>query len=725
MEAKPQRSGAVATLYSDGDIDQLLQERGKLDSELRKHKSKLAILFTDIVGSTSFFERYGDTAGLIMLHRHDMLVMPAVDAAGGTVVKTIGDAVLATFPEAQKAVAAAIQIQRRLEQHNQQQTAEEKIYVRVGINFGTGIVKDKDVFGDVVNVAARFVKNCAPAQILVSRSVYDSVRDDASTTVRQMGSASFHGKSEREDVYEILWTSQEEYDRLREQLDAGEVAQATRNALGRYELIEELGRGAMGVVHKAYDPAVNRIVALKTVRVDVSGKERQELIERLRREAQAAGRLEHPNIVTIFDAGEAEGLFYLTMQYVKGRTLAEVLEEHKLLPVEEVTHLVEQLCEGLHYAHENGIVHRDLKPTNIIVTAEGIPKIVDFGVAKIVEAGSTKAGVVVGTPSYMSPEQAQGGRVDRRSDVFSLGTILYELLAGDKAFPGNTPTAIIYKILHENPIPLRVVERTVTPALEQVVTKALAKNPYERYQSCRELLQGLRGGQQSDTPQAAAARAGAAKAPRVQPPVVAGRKGHWGWAAVIVLLVAASSVWGWQEGWFTTLHKAILHPAASQPSTTPAGEPPASQAAQPVDPGGDSEGADSPVQAAGAGTPIQASSGPPQEKATAQTEPAKKETTQTPAQTPPADRPAAAPVETKKPSSPPLRRARLLTPEQQQEVQSWLRQAEQYMGRGQYGEASFALNKALEIDPNNTTAREALRKVRKELARRQGGGRGQ
>jgi class 3 adenylate cyclase len=144
MEARPQKTSAVVTLYSDSDIDGLLQERGKLDSALRKHKSKLAILFTDIVGSTSFFERYGDTAGLIMLHRHDMLVMPAVEDAGGTVVKTIGDAVLATFPEADKAVEAAIQIQRRLEQHNRHQTEEEKIYVRVGINFGTGIVKDKD-----------------------------------------------------------------------------------------------------------------------------------------------------------------------------------------------------------------------------------------------------------------------------------------------------------------------------------------------------------------------------------------------------------------------------------------------------------------------------------------------------------------------------------------------------------------------------------------------------
>ena len=719
MEARPQKSTAVATLYSDSDIDELLQERGRVDSALRKHKSKLAILFTDIVGSTSFFERYGDTAGLIMLHRHDMLVMPAVEDAGGTVVKTIGDAVLATFPEADKAVEAAIQIQRRLEQHNRHQTAEEKIYVRVGINFGTGIVKDKDVFGDVVNVAARFVKNCAPAQILVSHSVYESIRDASSTTVRQLGSASFHGKSGREDVYEILWTSQEEYERLREQLDAGAAVPTSRSALGRYELLEELGRGAMGVVHKAFDPTVNRIVALKTVRVDVSGKERKELIERLRREAQAAGRLEHPNIVTIYDAGEAEGLFYLTMQYVKGKTLAEILEEHKLLPVEEVCHLVEQLCAGLDYAHENGIVHRDLKPTNIIVTAEGTPKIVDFGVAKIVEAGSTKAGVIVGTPSYMSPEQAQGGRVDRRSDVFSLGTILYELLAGEKAFPGNTPTAIIYKILHEDPIPLRVVEGTVSPALERVVNKALAKSPYERYQTCRELLQDLAGG-----PRPAAAKAPAAKVVQSQPPVEVSRKTAWGWVAAIALLLAAGTVWELQQGWLTKLHNALFHPAESQSSDSATVQPPAVQATQPEGPSRAAEGGGTRIQTAGSGSSLQASTGAAVKEPTGLSRPAEGESTQASAK-PPADPAVTAAVEAKKVTSPPVRRVRTLTPEQQREVNSWLRQAEQYMGRGKYGEASFALKKALDVDPNNRPAREALRKVQKELARRQTSGHSQ
>jgi len=724
MEAKPQKIEPVATVYSNSDVDQLLQERGKLDSALRKHKSKLAILFTDIVGSTSFFERYGDTAGLIMLHRHDMLVMPAVEEAGGTVVKTIGDAVLATFPEAEKAVEAAIRIQRRLEEHNRSQPVEEKIFVRVGINFGTGIVKDKDVFGDVVNVAARFVKNCAPAQILVSRSVYEAVQKDPTTTARKLGSASFHGKSDREEIYEILWTSPEEYERLREQLDVSESAISTRNVLGRYELLEELGRGAMGVVHKAYDPAVGRIVALKTVRVDVTGRERNELMDRLRREAQAAGRLEHPNIVTIHDAGEVEGLFYLTMQYVKGRTMGEILEEHKLLPVSEIQHLVKQLCEGLDYAHENGIVHRDLKPSNIIVTAEGTPKIVDFGVAKIVEAGSTKAGVVVGTPSYMSPEQAQGARVDRRSDIFSLGTIMYELLAGEKAFPGKTPTTIIYKILHEDPIPLRVVERTVTPALEQVVNKALAKSPHERYQTCRELILDLQSAVQGGVAPVAGAKVPGAKGGPAIPVAAAARSGLGGWVATAALLVGLLVVVGAQKGWIVSLQDAVFRTSESEASEPVAAQPPSQKTGegQAQEAGGTGES----HQTDNLPSPAQASSSPAVEGAAAgETEPPQEATAQ------PSDMPqaaekkvvTAAPV--KKTSPAPVRRARLLTPEQQREVSSWLRQAQQYMGRGQYGEANFALNKALEIDPDNKIAQEALRKVRRELARRRESGKGQ
>jgi class 3 adenylate cyclase len=215
----------------DIDIEHLLRTRDGIDSALCRHKAQLAILFTDIVGSTSFFERFGDTAGLVMLHRHDRLVMPLIRANGGMVVKTIGDAVLAMFTSARAAVDTAIRIQQQLDAYNSSRTPEEQIYLRVGINFGSGFLKDKDVYGDVVNVAARFVKACAPAQILVSRSVYEALGNDHRVTCRRLGSARVHGKNLPEEMYEILWTSSDYYKGLRQLLDAGQYVRPLSRVL--------------------------------------------------------------------------------------------------------------------------------------------------------------------------------------------------------------------------------------------------------------------------------------------------------------------------------------------------------------------------------------------------------------------------------------------------------------------------------------------------------------
>lgn len=688
--------GEVAESPGDSEIDQLLRARGDIDSALRRHKTEVAVLFTDIVGSTSFFERYGDTAGLLMLQRHHELVLPAIEEAGGTVVKTIGDAVLATFSSAETAVRTAIQIQLRLDAHNEERLQPDQIYTRIGINFGTGYLKDRDIFGDVVNVAARFVKACAPAQVLVSRTIFDAITGAEEINCRKLGASSFHGKSAPEDIYEVLWTSPDRYERVRKQFDSGKSGSATRSVLGRYELLEELGRGAMGVVHKAYDPAVGRIVALKTVRLDVTGSEREELIRRLRQEAQAAGRLEHPHIVTIYDAGEAEGVFYLTMQFVKGSTLAELVAGRSLLPVKQIVLMFEQICEGLHYAHERGIVHRDLKPTNIIITPEGAAKILDFGIAKVAEAGTTKAGLILGTPSYMSPEQAQGGRVDRRSDIFALGAMLYELLTGEKPFPANTPTAVIYKILHEEPIPLRAVEPTIDPALERVVRKALAKSPFERYQTCQELQEELknagRGTPQPTARKAAAPRETKPRAPRAPrkaaptptPAPAAAVSGTNRFALVVgVLLLVGMAVFGWQQDWFSS------KPSPSKiQSVTPGKTPSPVPAAQPPGP---------------AVTKAPAMTSPPQEQSPKAEEKKTKSD----------EKPTSSAVEESKPpkSSPPARSS--LSPALQQEISSWLRQAEQYVGRGEYSNAVFALNQILAIDPNHAEARAMLDKVRR------------
>ncbi len=246
----------------------------------------------------------------------------------------------------------------------------------------------------------------------------------------------------------------------------------------------------MGLVYKATDPNIGRSVALKTMRLDVHGIEQEEMLRRFKNEARSAGVLSHPNIVTIYDAGEDQGLFYIAMEFIEGKTLAELLQEHRVLPVEQVIAITRNICAGLDFAHNKGIVHRDIKPANIMVTPDGTAKIMDFGIAKV--SGSlTSTGQVLGTPNYMSPEQVKGRQLDGRSDLFSLGVMLYEMLTGEKPFMGQGVTTIIYKIVNENPIPPRDLDLTIHPGLSAVVTRTLAKDPYERYQTGAELIRDL------------------------------------------------------------------------------------------------------------------------------------------------------------------------------------------------------------------------------------------
>ena len=261
--------------------------------------------------------------------------------------------------------------------------------------------------------------------------------------------------------------------------------------IGKYRLEGELGHGAMGVVYKAFDTVVERTVAIKTVRLDVDQPE--ELIYRLRREAKSVGQLEHPNIVTLYDAGEAEGLFYLAMQFIQGENLETRIARQGWFTPMEVEELFRQICAGLGYAHQHGVIHRDIKPANIMITREGVVKLTDFGIAKVLGGGTgiSTHGLIVGTPSYMSPEQALGKPLDGRSDIFSLGSILYELMAREKAFPGQNTTTVMYKIVYEAPTPIRSLQPGLDPDIEAIVSRALAKNPAERFQNCAELASAL------------------------------------------------------------------------------------------------------------------------------------------------------------------------------------------------------------------------------------------
>jgi serine/threonine-protein kinase len=262
---------------------------------------------------------------------------------------------------------------------------------------------------------------------------------------------------------------------------------------GRYELQEELGRGAMGVVYRAFDPMIGRIVAVKTMRLaeEGTGMPRPELLTRFQTEARAAGQLVHPNIIVIYDAGETEGLYYITMEYVDGRSLQSLIDQKQPFPLPRILRIMGQVCSALEFAHQRNVVHRDVKPANIVLAADDTVKITDFGTAKILQLGTTQSGTIVGTPSYMSPEQIKGKPIDGRSDVFSLGVILYELVTGEKPFPGESITTVIYKIVNEEPIPPRELDSSVHPGLSAVITKALAKEPDQRYQTCKELMQDL------------------------------------------------------------------------------------------------------------------------------------------------------------------------------------------------------------------------------------------
>ena len=264
---------------------------------------------------------------------------------------------------------------------------------------------------------------------------------------------------------------------------------------GRYEIVGELGRGAMGVVYKAQDPVIGRTVAVKTIRLNAEGTglSRPELLARFQTEARAAGLLTHPNIVVVFDAGEEDGLYYITMELVEGKSLQNLLDDGHAFPLPRVLRIMEQACSALQFAHERNVVHRDIKPANLMLTADDTVKVTDFGTAKILQFGTvSQTSHVMGTPSYMSPEQVKGRAVDGRSDIFSLGVMLYEMVTREKPFPGQNITTVIYKIVNEEPVPPKQVDSSIHAGISAVVMKALAKDPERRYQSCREMLEDLR-----------------------------------------------------------------------------------------------------------------------------------------------------------------------------------------------------------------------------------------
>src|SRR5436190_17878835 len=268
--------------------------------------------------------------------------------------------------------------------------------------------------------------------------------------------------------------------------------------LGRYNIERTLGKGAMGVVYEGIDPRLGRRVAIKTIlKSHLDADTAKEYSMRFVREAQAVARLNHPNIVQVYDFGEEGDIAYLVMEFIKGKELKAFFDANERFDLKEAVRIMAELCDALDFAHNAGIIHRDIKPANVMLDAQARTKLTDFGVARVQDSDKTsvertQAGTMVGTPAYMSPEQITGGNIDKRTDVFSAGIILYQFLTGEKPFTGSGAWTIAKKIIQEEPPLPSSLNNAITPLFDAVVNKALAKNPDQRFQSARDLAVALK-----------------------------------------------------------------------------------------------------------------------------------------------------------------------------------------------------------------------------------------
>jgi Tol biopolymer transport system component/class 3 adenylate cyclase len=465
---------------------------GPIDDKKFDHRHR-AVLFSDIVGSTAYFEKHGDEAGMAMVERHNQLLFPHVEAYSGTIIKTIGDAIMAAYPTAAQAVESATAMQTALKKHNQSKTEAEPIMVRIGINYGTVIIRDDDLFGDVVNAAARVESLASAYMILVSVAVKKELDKKPADAKRPdcipFDAVLVKGKQEPLEVFEVRWDPSQ-----------ANAAAGKRPLLGsgdvtgeRFEIIGPLGEGGMGQVFKAKDRALDDFVALKFIHGDLASD--PESLARFKQEVKLARSVTHKNICRLHEFLQMDGHTFISMELVVGQSLVEEIREKAPFSLEEATRIITAICVGLEEAHRLGIIHRDLKPGNIIIEEKtGRVVITDFGIARLASSQrATQVGLVVGTPEYMSPEQAQGEDVGPAADIYSVGTILYEMLTGDPPHMADTPVAVALKQVNDEPDPPALKNPSISKHVEAIILRCLVKDPAKRFQDAKSLVQALAG----------------------------------------------------------------------------------------------------------------------------------------------------------------------------------------------------------------------------------------
>jgi len=480
--------------------EELLKRYRQIEDALKASKRKsCAFLSIDVVGSTQMKEGEAETAIQATFQAYEEMLNQIFDQHGAWKVAWTPDGVMVCFLQLDLAVAAGQRVLQNLrkfnEAHNKLRTS---FRVRSGLNYGeVAIFEDSKlerIADHVIDVAGHMQKEGSPNSLWVGEEVYNLIADKAD--FRLVGD-----QVDGLPVYE--WSLDPA--RPRPARRAGpHVAPARPGAgephrLGRYEIVQELGRGAMGAVYKALDPQIGRTVAIKVILVGNQPAEvLEDYLQRFRREAQTAGQMSHPSIVTIHDVGEDEdGQPYLVMEFVDGTTLDKLLAANRpgqagaTWSLRELLDIAVQVADALDYAHRRNVIHRDIKPANIMVTTEGRAKIADFGIAKLAGTHMTHTGLIVGTPAYMSPEQITGSAVDSRSDIFSLGILLYWMFTGSRPFPGDVITEIAYKVVHVPAPPAREANAELPAELETILSRCLAKKPDDRYQTARELADDL------------------------------------------------------------------------------------------------------------------------------------------------------------------------------------------------------------------------------------------
>jgi serine/threonine protein kinase/class 3 adenylate cyclase len=599
------------------NIDRLLKARAEIDEQLRQHKTNTAILFTDVVASTKYFDRYGDTAGFAMVDRHAQLGASTVREFAGRVVKTIGDSVMAEFSDPLVCVRAAIELQRKLYRMNEKLPQRDRLQLRIGINYGSCFLQGGDLFGDAVNVAARITKHTGPGQILISTSVHRAIQQDPTVICSSLGQMDFKGKEEKEEIFEVVWTDPLTYANLRtsntvavargELISPGlrveDLAQrpedltrtsGSQNPLtppivtrigwpanqadgaaraadappriepgshrtashtsnfgyearyipgatlaDRYRIVSPLGKGGMGEVYRAEDLKLGQTVALKFLPKSLARNE--EALARFTREVRLARQVSHPNVCRVFDIGEIDGQTFLTMEFVDGEDIASLMRRIGRLPADKAVEITRQVCAGLAAAHEHGIIHRDLKPANIMLDGRGRARITDFGLAGLsteIQGDEARAG----TPAYMSPEQFSGGEISPKSDLYSLGLVMYEIFTGKRPYEAATFGEMARLREKSAPAPPSTQLKEIDPLVERVMLRCLDKDPARRPATALKVAAALPGGD----PLAAALAAGETPSPEM---VAAAGENEglrpaiaWGCLLLIVLGLAATAV---------------------------------------------------------------------------------------------------------------------------------------------------------------------------------------